>query len=242
VKSAVPVAASAALFAGCSYPAADYSAYLARMPATIVVLEPVLHGAHRDAESRPAVPERVRAAVMAAAERALVEHGYYVCPTAITLDLHRRGELPSPPAWYLFEQPSRAAIRRLTGADAALHVIVRRQGLHEFANWDTYGWLGPMRVKFLPGILMTVWLIDLESGAVLWTGDAAGDGRRPGDDWLRTAAAGAFGGICRTEEEPSDSGGAVRYDRGLLFGPRHADFAADQERMRTWERQRIQTR
>ena len=234
MKPTLLVAVVSAALAGCAGGPTDYGQYLANMPRSILVLPPIVN------TGTPAGDEAATAAVLGTVTRPLAEHGYYVVPTTIALDMYRKENLPRPSA---VDQPARDRIRSLFGADAALHVIV------EMFQVERYQQASIHRVKF------QLRLECLRTGALLWHGSRDGVAAASSMAFWRSelwnpeemafeSTAKAFGALCTTQERSwwFTPVGEWNKDRGLLLGSRHPGYSEDQERMRRWQQDLAETR
>jgi hypothetical protein len=143
----IAVLALSALLAGCAAPRGDvdYSAFRASKPASILVLPPL----------NSSVDPTGTVAVLAQATRPLAESGYYVVPVAVMDETFRQNGLDTPGD---IHQVSPAKLRDIFGADAALYLTVTQYGAsyHIISSDIT--------------VAVDARLIDLRTGATLWTG------------------------------------------------------------------------
>jgi len=136
-----------ALLASCAAPQSDvdYTAFRASKPVSILVLPPL---------NESVEPEAV-AAVLAQATLPLAESGYYVVPVAVMNETFRQngvteaGDIQNLPA---------AKLREIFGADAALYMTVEEYG----ARYQV--------LSSVVEVSLSATLIDLRSGAQLWSG------------------------------------------------------------------------
>lgn len=143
------VATAALLLGGCATPppARDYSAYLKAKPASLLVLPPV-----NDSPDVKGTP-----GVWAHATRPLSEAGYYVLPVTLVDETLRGNGIQTPAE---AQDIPYAKLREVFGADAAVYLKVTRYGTsYKVVDSET-------RVDVEGRI------IDLRSGALLWSGRA----------------------------------------------------------------------
>lgn len=139
--------ALAALLAGCVTPHrdVDYSAFRDSKPASILVLPPL----------NTSVDPAAVSAVLAQATRPLAESGYYVVPVAVMDETFRQNGLDTAEDVH---QVSPARLREIFGADAALYMTVTQYGSQYVV------------VSSSVTVSIDAKLIDLRTGATLWTG------------------------------------------------------------------------
>ena len=202
----------AAVLGGCaSAPPASTSAIgsgVAR-PATLLVLPPL-----DDSLNVAASP-----AVWASATRPLAEAGYYVLPVALVDEtLRRNGIETSQDA----QEIPPARLRSVFAADAAVYIEVRKYGTH-------YALLSSET-----GVEVTARLVDLRSGATLWSGEGkASSGETDGlddvdDGLVRRLVASAIRQVVDTASDASFDVAGTASKRlfdpsrpsGILPGPR----------------------
>ena len=200
---------------GCaSPPAREHSAFRAASPASILVLPPV-----NDA------PEiQATASVLSHATYPLAEAGYYVMPVALVAETLRQNGMDV--AADAHDIPA-AKLREIFGADAALHIRITRYGA-------IYRVIDSTSV-----VSAQAQLVDLRTGALLWSGEASASSKESGNStgsglagMLITALVNQ---ILSTATESSHyiAGIATRRllsaggPNGLLHGPRSPMFGKD---------------
>lgn len=151
IQRTLPCAAAVAavLLSGCAAPVkTDYTALRAAKPASILVLPPV--------NDSPDV--RASFSMLAQATYPLAEGGYYVMPVTLVNETFQQNGLTI--AADMHEVPV-AKLKEIFGADAALYVKVTKYG-------TTYTVLSSAAV-----VSAEARLVDLSSGALLWSGRAS---------------------------------------------------------------------
>lgn len=140
---------AALLLSGCGTPppAFDYTAFRQANPRSILVMPPV--------NQSPDV--KGSNSVWAQTVVPLAESGYYVMPIALVAETLRENGLVNPEEAL---QADPAKLRDFFGADAALHLTVKRYGTaYKVVASDTT-------------VLVEGRLVDLKSGQLLWQGSA----------------------------------------------------------------------
>jgi hypothetical protein len=136
-------------FVGCTtLPPVDYTAFKQAKPASLLVLPPI-----NDSKDIKATP-----AVMAAATLPLAQAGYYVMPVALVQETFRQNGLSTPTDIHAV---SAAKLREIFDADAAVYLKVSDYG-------SSYKIVGSETRVSVEGKI-----IDLRSGALLWSGTAS---------------------------------------------------------------------
>lgn len=139
----------ATLAAGCAQTkTVDYSAFKQSRPRTIVALPPL--------NESPDV--KATYGMLSQVTYPLAEAGYYVVPVALMDETFRLNGLTTPGD---IHQVSPQKLREIFGADAALYVTVSKYG-------TSYMVLSSATV-----VTAGAKLVDLKSGATLWTGSAS---------------------------------------------------------------------
>jgi len=209
-----PVLVAAAL-AACAAPPAepDRTAFLAHMPRSILVLPPLEETPVADAPYQ----------WLESITRPLAEQGYYVFPVALVDLILRENGLPTPGEMH---QVSLQKLGEVFGADAVLYVTL--------TDWGTsYEVLGSQTT-----VSIQARLVDVKTGAELWRGErtAVDDSGSGGQSNLAGMLAVALAyQISTSVSDPSPAlarraNWEMIHDetQGLLVGPRHPGFAADQ--------------
>jgi hypothetical protein len=205
---------AAIVLAGCTPPEkADYTAFKQSRPRSILVLPPL--------NESPDV--KATYGVYAAVTRPLAEAGYYVLPVALVDETFKQnglanaGEINTVPA---------AKLRQIYGADAALYVTVTEYG-------TSYQVIASATV-----VAAKAQLVDLKTGATLWTGSAAassneGQGASGGLIGILVTAA-----VTQIVNSATDAGDAIApittarllsggLPNGILYGPRSPKYGSD---------------
>lgn len=193
---------------GCaSTPAHDHSAFRAANPASILVLPPI--------NEAPEV--QATASVLSHATYPLAEAGYYVMPVALVTETLRENGMQS--AEDAHEIPA-ARLREIFGADAALRIRITRYGtIYQVIDSATV-------------VSAQAQLVDLRTGALLWSGEASASSKESGSStgsglagMLITALVNQ---ILSTATDASHDIAGIATQRllsagganGLLYGPR----------------------
>jgi hypothetical protein len=200
--------------AACSCAAkVDYSLYRSRLPRSILVLPPL--------NSSTAVEATY--IYLSTASRPLAEAGYYIFPVAVIDAFMKENGLPTPDEMHgvLLDK-----IKEIIGADAVLYITIEEWG-------QKYHVISSSTVVRASGRL-----VDVETGATLWTGKAqavrnSGGGGQGGIIGTLIAAAVhqiVYSMIDQTHELSrfATTAMVVNKDNGLLFGPRHPEYNSDQ--------------
>lgn len=213
MKHHLLVFAGALLLAGCNATGRtfDYGAYLAHRPRSILVLPPL--------DETPSTEACY--GWLATATRTLAERGYYVFPVALVDRMLRENGLPA--AGEMHQAPL-AKLREVFGADAVLFVTV--------SEWGT----SYQVLDSVTSVGVKARLVDAESGAELWHGDATvAQGSGGGGNGLAGLLASAIvNQIASAAVDPTPDVARAANRRlfeddrqGLLLGPYHPDEAAD---------------
>jgi hypothetical protein len=205
---------AAIVLAGCTPPEkADYTAFKQSRPRSILVLPPL--------NESPDV--KATYGVYAAVTQPLAEAGYYVLPVALVDETFKQnglanaGEINTVPA---------AKLRQIFGADAAMYVTVTEYG-------TSYQVIASATV-----VAAKAQLVDLKTGATLWTGSAAassneGQGASGGLIGILVTAA-----VTQIVNSATDAGDAIApittarllsggLPNGILYGPRSPKYGSD---------------
>ena len=191
----------------------DYALYRSRLPRSILVLPPQ--------NSSTAVEATY--IYLSTASRPLAEAGYYVFPVAVIDAFMKENGLPTPDEMH---GVSLKKIKEVLGADAVLYITIEGWG-------QKYHVISSSTVVRAGGRL-----VDVETGATLWTGKAqavrdSGAGGQGGIIGALIAAAVhqiVFSMVDQTHELSRFATTTMVFnkDNGLLFGPRHPEFNTDQ--------------
>ncbi|WP_069862376.1 DUF799 domain-containing protein [Pseudomonas citronellolis] len=137
-----------ALLSGCApQKTVDYSAYKQARPRSILVLPPL--------NDSPDV--KATYSMLSQVTFPLAEAGYYVLPVALVAETFRQNGLSTPADIHAV---SPAKLQEIFGADAALYITVTQYG-------TSYMVLSSATV-----VTAGAKLVDLKTGATLWTGSA----------------------------------------------------------------------
>lgn len=143
-------AAALTLLGACAHqtPGADYTAFKANRPRSILVLPPLNQS-----------PEVIAPwGVLAQATYPLAESGYYVMPVTLVAETFKENGLTVPADVHAVAP---AKLREIFGADAALYITVTRYG-------TSYTVLDSAAV-----VSANAKLVDLRDGTLLWSGAAS---------------------------------------------------------------------
>jgi len=206
----------ASLAAACSAPPHDYTAYLAHMPRSILVLPPV----------NDSLEVQASAAFLATVTRPLAERGYYVFPVAVVDTYLRRNGRPTPADMHAVEP---GKLREVFGADAALYIHI--------VEWGT----SYQVLQSVSRVVTDCRLVDLRTGTLLWSGRGAA-AARSGDAGGGIVGALASAVVRQVASSLSDPCVDLACDanarlfgnghHGLLLGWRHPGFEEDQVKRR----------
>lgn len=212
LRSGPAALALAALSACAAQPKVfDYTVFLEHTPRSILVLPPLDETPETDACY----------GYLSTVTYALAEQGYYVFPVALVDRMLRENGLPT--AGEMHQAPL-AKLREVFGADAVLYLTVDAWGT-SFQVFDSVTSVG-----------VSGRLVDLESGAELWHGQAAAaQGSSSGQSSLAGLLVSAIvNQVATSASDPSPQvarGVNERLfadaDQGLLLGPYHPKQAAD---------------
>ena len=145
----LPVLAALAL-TGCAVqkPSYDYTAFRDSKPSSILVLPPL--------NQSPDL--RASYSVMSTVTAPLAESGYYVFPVALVDQTFKENGLDNPGEMH---QAPLAKLREIFGADAVLYITVEQYGTkYQVVDSSTV-------------VAATGKLVDVRTGALLWTGRAS---------------------------------------------------------------------
>lgn len=189
----------------------DYTLYRARMPRSILVLPP------QNSSTAVEAPY----IFLSTASRPIAEAGYYVFPVAVIDAFMKENGLPTPDEMH---GVSLKKIKEVFGADAVLYFKIEEWG-------QKYYVLSSQTI-----VRVGARLVDVESGQTLWTGQAVGvrDSGSGQTNLLGMLIAAAvhqivFSMVDQTHElsRLANTTMVFNSDNGLLFGPRHPEFATD---------------
>jgi hypothetical protein len=191
----------------------DYALYRSRLPRSILVLPPQNSSTAVDATY----------IYLSTASRPLAEAGYYVFPVAVIDAFMKENGLPTPDEMH---GVSLKKIKEVLGVDAVLYVTIEEWG-------QKYQVISSATI-----VRASARLVDVETGATLWTGKAqavrdSGAGGQGGIIGALIAAAVhqiVFSMVDQTHELSRFATTTMVFnkDNGLLFGPRHPEFNTDQ--------------
>lgn len=214
VKTLVGLCALA-LLGGCATPkTVDYSAFKQSRPKTILVLPPL--------NESPDV--KATYSLLSQVTYPLAEAGYYVMPIALVDETFKQNGLNTPGD---IHQVSPAKLQEIFGADAALYITVKEYG-------TSY-----MLITSETAVTVSARLVDLRTGAALWTGTA-----RASSEEGNNANAGGLVGMLITAavkqviNSSTDAGHPIAgvasqrllsagQPAGLLYGPRSPKYGSD---------------
>ncbi|WP_095109790.1 DUF799 domain-containing protein [Pseudomonas sp. Irchel 3E20] len=214
VKTLVGLCALA-LLGGCATPkTVDYSAFKQSRPKTILVLPPL--------NESPDV--KATYSLLSQVTYPLAEAGYYVMPIALVDETFKQNGLNTPGD---IHQVSPAKLQEIFGADAALYITVKEYG-------TSY-----MLITSETAVTASARLVDLRTGAALWTGTA-----RASSEEGNNANAGGLVGMLITAavkqviNSSTDAGHPIAgvasqrllsagQPAGLLYGPRSPKYGSD---------------
>ena len=214
VKTLVGLCALA-LLGGCATPkTVDYSAFKQSRPKTILVLPPL--------NESPDV--KATYSLLSQVTYPLAEAGYYVMPIALVDETFKQNGLNTPGD---IHQVSPAKLQEIFGADAALYITVKEYG-------TSY-----MLITSETAVTASARLVDLCTGAALWTGTA-----RASSEEGNNANAGGLVGMLITAavkqviNSSTDAGHPIAgvasqrllsagQPAGLLYGPRSPKYGSD---------------
>jgi len=129
-------------------PPPDYTAYVAHMPRSILVLPPV----------NESIEVQAGEALLSCLTVPLAEMGYYVFPVAAVEDTLRQNGVPEPVDMH---QVPPEKLKSVFGCDAVLYVEVKTWGTeYQVLNSSTT-------------VATNLRLVDAATGAVLWSGSGA---------------------------------------------------------------------
>ena len=207
------VMAPAALIVGCATPKApyDYTAFKAARPRSILVLPPLNNSPDVNAAN----------SIYAQVTYPLAEAGYYVLPVALVGETFKQNGLTSASDMHAVDT---AKLKEIFGADAAMYVTITSYGA-------SYTVLNSVVV-----VSANAKLVDLKTGAVLWTGTASASnnegGNNGGGGLIGALVAAAVKQIINSTTDASHPVAGVTSARllsgglanGMLYGPRSEKY------------------
>lgn len=210
-----PLAAVAALATGCAVPKqVDYAAFKQARPRSILVLPPQ--------NESPDVLATY--SVLSHATYPLAEAGYYVLPVALVDETFKQNGITQPGEMHAVAP---AKLKEIFGADAALYIDIKRYGTKYYV------------IDSATVVTADAKLVDLKTGAVLWTGTASASsnegGNGSGGGLVGMLVAAAVKQIINSATDASHNVAALATGRllsagqpgGILYGPRSPKYSAD---------------
>lgn len=204
-----------ALFAGCAAPKSiDYSAFKQSQPRSIVVLPPL--------NESPDV--KATYSLLSQVTFPLAEAGYYVLPVALVDETFRQNGLTAAGD---IHQVAPGKLQEIFGADAALYITVKEYGTRY------------MLISSATIVTAGAKLVDLKTGATLWTGTATASS----EEGNNNSGGGLVGmlivaAVKQIINSSTDAGHPIAgitsqrllsagHSAGLLYGPRSPKFGTD---------------
>jgi hypothetical protein len=206
---------AAALLSGCVQPRTiDYSAFKESKPRSILVLAPV--------NESPDV--KATYSLLSQVTYPLAEAGYYVLPVALVDETFRNNGLTNAND---IQATSPAKLREIFGADAAMYITVKQYG-------TSYIVISSQTI-----VAVTAKLVDLRTGAALWTGTASASS----DEGNNNSGGGLIGmlitaAVKQIINSATDAGHPIAgiasarllsagQPAGMLYGPRSPKYGTD---------------
>ncbi|MFM9438427.1 hypothetical protein ACFDR9_005534 [Janthinobacterium sp. CG_23.3] len=203
----------ALLVVGCATKPApyDYTAFKASKPRSIVVLPPL--------NNSPDI--KATYSVLSQVSYPLAEAGYYVLPVALVDETFKQNGLSSSADIHAVEPKK---IQEIFGADAALYVTISNYGTSYAV------------ITSVAAVTANARLVDLKTGAVLWTGVATASDNEGGNNSgggligiLITAAVKQIINTATDAAHPIAGVASARLlsgglNNGLLYGPRSVNY------------------
>lgn len=188
----------------------DYTAFKAAKPRSIVVLPPL--------NTSPEVTASYT--VLSQVTYPLAEAGYYVLPVALVEETFKQNGLSSAEDAHAVDPRK---LRSIFGADAALYLTVTNFG----ASYTVLNSVVTVSAKAR--------LVDLQTGATLWTGEASANNEannNSGGGLVGALVAAAVKQIINNSTDASYPVAAAASQRllaagqvnGMLYGPRSANY------------------
>lgn len=213
-RSAAAMAATLAAAAACSSAPYDYSAYLAHMPKSILVLPPINDSIEAGASNK----------FLATVTRPIAERGYYVFPIAVVEHLMRQNGRPTPTDMHATPLDK---LREVFAADAVLYIHIK--------EWGT----SYQVITSRSCVVTECRLVDLATGNVLWAGVGQCVRSSGGGSAIGALANAVASQVASSIDDPcpdlAREANRNLFDdghHGLLLGWRHPDFEEDQVRRR----------
>ncbi len=204
-----------ALFAGCAErKTIDYSAYKQSRPKSILILPPL--------NESPDV--KATYSMLSQVTYPLAEAGYYVMPVALVDETFRQNGMTTPAD---IHQLRTSKLHEIFGADAGLYVTVSDYGTRY------------MIISSATIVTANAKLVDLKTGATLWTGSATAsseEGRQNQGGLIGMLVAAAINQIISSVQD--DAGYPIagmtsarllspNPNGGILYGPRSPKYGTD---------------
>ncbi|AXO90945.1 hypothetical protein DZC75_22210 [Pseudomonas parafulva] len=204
-----------ALFAGCAErKTTDYAAFKQSRPKSILIVPPL--------NNSPDV--KASYSMLAQVTYPLAEAGYYVMPVALVAETFRQNGMTTPAD--IHELPA-AKLREIFGADAGLYVTVSDYGTRY------------MVLSSATIVTASAKLVDLKTGATLWTGAASAsseEGRQNQGGLVGMLITAAVNQIISSVQD--DAGYPIagitsarllspNPNGGILYGPRSPKYGTD---------------
>ncbi|MDV9033745.1 DUF799 domain-containing protein [Pseudomonas sp. RAC1] len=204
-----------ALFAGCAErKTTDYAAFKQSRPKSILIVPPL--------NNSPDV--KASYSMLAQVTYPLAEAGYYVMPVALVAETFRQNGMTTPAD--IHELPA-AKLREIFGADAGLYVTVNDYGTRY------------MVLSSATIVTASAKLVDLKTGATLWTGAASAsseEGRQNQGGLIGMLITAAVNQIISSVQD--DAGYPIagitsarllspNPNGGILYGPRSPKYGTD---------------
>lgn len=204
-----------ALFAGCAErKTIDYSAYKQSRPKSILILPPL--------NESPDV--KATYSMLSQVTYPLAEAGYYVMPVALVDETFRQNGMTTPAD---IHQLPTTKLHQIFGADAGLYVTVSDYGTRY------------MVISSATIVTANAKLVDLKTGATLWTGSATAsseEGRQNQGGLIGMLVAAAINQIISSVQD--DAGYPIAAmtsarllspypNGGILYGPRSPKYGTD---------------
>ncbi|HEX9446089.1 MAG TPA: GNA1162 family protein [Candidatus Binatia bacterium] len=189
----------------------DYGLYRSRLPRSILVLPP----------QNASTAVEASYIFLSTASRPLAEAGYYIFPVAVIDAFMKENGLPTP------DEMSAVPLKKIKevfGADAVLYFTIEEWGQKYYV------------ISSQTVVRASARLVDVETGATLWTGraQAVRDSGGGGQGLIGALVAAAvsqivFSMVDQTHELSRFANTNMVFDKdnGLLFGPRHPEYGAD---------------
>lgn len=213
-KRLFAAAAVAVLAAGCAAPRqnVDYSAFKASRPRSIVVLPPL--------NESPDV--KATYSMLSQVTYPLAESGYYVLPVTLVDETFKQNGLTTAGD---IHQVAPAKLREIFGADAALYITVSKYG-------TSY-----MVISSATIVTARARLVDLKTGATLWSGSASAsnDQGNSGGGLIGALVTAAVKQVLNSVTDAGHTVAGVTSTRllsagqpgSILYGPRNPRYETD---------------